>query len=306
MSQPEKIGNYIVVSPVKDEGRYVERTLRTMAGQSLRARRWIIVDDGSCDRTPELLASYAARHDWIEVMTVARDRERRPGKAEVLAFLEGLKRVESTDFDFDYVVKLDCDLELPPTYFEDLLSRFAADPKLGIASGAYEEEHKGSWELVKMPLYHAAGCSKVVRAECFGDIGGFVAKPCWDTLDEIRAQVQGWKTRHFPEIRLRHLKTEGIGVGLLRTSAMHGRSYYLTGGGWFFFSLKVLHRMVLGNPFLLGGVFMAGGYMRSWWGGEPRLVTEAEASAYRAILRQRIFGDRGGPAVVTEAGPVAR
>lgn len=287
MSQQAKSGNYIVVSPVKDEGRYVQKTLESMVAQSLRPRRWVIVDDGSCDETPALLAKYAAMHNWIEVLTVSRDRERRPGRAEVLAFLEGYKRIENEDFD--YVVKLDCDLELPPTYFEDILSRFTADPKLGIASGAYEEEDEGSWDIVKMPSYHAAGCSKVVRAECFREIGAFVAKPCWDTLDEIRAQVHGWKTQHFPEIRLHHLKTEGVGVGLLRTSVMHGRSYYLTGGGGIFFSLKVLHRLVFGKPLLLGGLLMAAGYLRSWWSGESRLVTEAEATAYRNVLHQRIF-----------------
>lgn len=287
MAEHSQIGNYIVISPVKDEGPYVEKTIQSMIGQSVRPRRWIIVDDGSRDATPQLLSRYAAQQPWITIVSVARDQERRPGSAEVRAFLRGYKLVEREEFDF--VVKLDCDVELAPNYFETILAKFAMDPELGIASGVYFEEHNGLWKPIKMPSYHAAGCSKVIRAQCFRDIGGFIPKPCWDTLDEIRAQVTGWKTQHFGDATLRHLKTEGAGVGLVRTSMMQGQSYYLTGGGTLFFFLKVLHRLVFGTPFLVDGVLMLGGFLRAWIHGEPKLVSGAEAAAYRNLLRRRIF-----------------
>ena len=301
MPENAHTGNYVVISPVKDEGRYVEKTIQSVIGQSLRPRKWIIVDDGSRDATPQVLAKYAAQHDWIIVLTVARDQERKPGSAEVLAFLEGYKLVGRDEFDF--VVKLDCDLELPTNYFEILLARFAADAQLGIGSGAYLEEHDGVWKPVKMPSYHAAGCSKVVRAQCFRDIGGFIAKPCWDTLDEIRAQVMGWKTQHFANITLRHLKTEGVGVGSVRTSMMHGQSYYLTGGGTLFFFLKVLHRLLFGKPFIIGGVLMLVGFLRAALKGEPKLVSQVEASAYRNLLRRRIFKALSGVFAPLRAAP---
>jgi glycosyltransferase involved in cell wall biosynthesis len=292
MAEHSHTGNYIVITPVKDEGPYVEKTIQSMIGQSLRPRRWIIVDDGSRDATPQLLSQYAAQQDWITIVSVARDRERRPGSAEVLAFLEGYKLVERDEFDF--VVKMDCDVELAPNYFETILAKFTMDPQLGIASGVYLEEHNGLWKPVKMPSYHAAGCSKVIRAQCFRDIGGFIPKPCWDTLDEIRAQVTGWKTQHFREATLRHLKTEGAGVGLVRTSMMQGQSYYLTGGGVLFFFFKVLHRVFLGKPFVVDGVLMLCGFLRAWLKGEPKLVSEAEASAYRNLLHRRIFKTLSG------------
>jgi biofilm PGA synthesis N-glycosyltransferase PgaC len=287
MAEHSQIGNYIVISPVKDEGPYVEKTIQSMIGQSVRPRRWMIVDDGSRDATPQLLSHYAAQQPWITIVSVARDQERRPGSAEVLAFLRGYKLVEREEFDF--VVKLDCDLQFPPNYFETILAKFAMDPELGIASGVYFEEHNGLWEPIKMPSYHAAGCSKVIRAQCFRDIGGFIPKPCWDTLDEIRAQVAGWKTQHFEDAPLRHLKTEGVGVGLGRTSMMQGQSYYLTGGGLLFFLLKVLHRLVFGTPFLVDGSLMLGGFLRAWINGEPKLVSGVEATAYRNLLRRRMF-----------------
>ena len=39
---------YLIVSPVKDEVRHVERTLQSVTRQTTLPVRWIIVDDGSC------------------------------------------------------------------------------------------------------------------------------------------------------------------------------------------------------------------------------------------------------------------
>jgi biofilm PGA synthesis N-glycosyltransferase PgaC len=180
-------------------------------------------------------------------------------------------------------------LDLPPSYFETLLTRFKADPELGIASGVYLEGHQGMWKPVKMPAYHAAGCSKVVRAQCFRDIGGFIPRRGWDTVDEIRAQVKGWKTRHFDDVTVRHLKPEGAGIGFARTNSMHGQIYYVTGGGALFFLFKFLHRLIFGTPVILGGIMMLAGFLRSWIRGEPRLVSNSEAKVYRHLLNKRIF-----------------
>jgi biofilm PGA synthesis N-glycosyltransferase PgaC len=280
------VGNYVIVSPVKDESAYVERTIDSIVMQTVRPRKWIIVDDGSRDATPEILSRCSQQHPWITVIRLERDAERQPGSAVIRAFMAGYKEVENDDFEF--VVKLDCDLEIPSNYFENLVSRFAADQRLGIASGMYQEMHAGVWTAIEMPEYHAAGCSKMVRAECFRQISGFVPQRGWDTVDEIRAQSMGWKTGHFPELAFHHLKTEGAGIGTLRTSLMHGQIYYLTGGGVLFFLLKVAHRALKCRPILIAGVAMLLGFLRAWITREPRLVSDREAAWYQGMLTARI------------------
>ena len=281
------MGNYVVISPAKDEGHYIEKTIQSMIGQSLTPRKWIIVDDGSRDETPKIVARYAAQYPWITIFPLARDGERKPGSAVISAFMAGFELVKNDHFDF--IVKLDCDLEIPEGYFATLLRRFESDPKLGIGSGIYAEEHGHDWKPVKMPKYHAAGCSKMVRAECFRQIGGFIPQRGWDTVDEIRAQVVGWETCHFEDIVLRHLRSEGAGIGFTRTNLMHGQIYYTTGGGTLFFLLKCLHRLFFGNPIFLGGLMMFAGYMRAYLNGEPRLVSDREAVRYRHMLNQRVL-----------------
>jgi biofilm PGA synthesis N-glycosyltransferase PgaC len=276
---------YVIVSPVKDEEKYVRETLASVTQQTILPLRWIIVDDGSRDQTPDIVQEYASRFDWITLVKTP-GGPRQPGSAVIRAFNYGLEFLRSVEFDF--IVKLDCDLRLPLDYFEQLLSRFALDPKLGIASGTYQEEKDGRTHLVKMPSYHAAGASKMMRSACFKEIGGFVPERGWDTLDEIRAQTRGWRTCHFEDLVMDHLKREGTGIGPLRTNVMHGEIFYKTGGGAFFFFGKAVARALRGRPPLLGGIAMLYGFLSAQLRSK-RLVSTEEARHYRSLLNRRIF-----------------
>lgn len=287
MFERRTTNKYVIISPVKDEVRYIETTINAVLRQTKKPDQWIIVDDGSRDGTAMSIERYAAKVSRIQVLKIDRNTRRQPGSGVIQAFLAGYRLVR--DADFDFIVKLDCDLDLPPDYFEHLMEKFSEDGKLGIASGVYLEAKRGRWLPVEMPDYHAAGASKMVRASCFREIGGFVPVRGWDTIDEIKAQNLGWKTTHFKELQFYHLKNEGSGVGLLRTNLMLGETYYLTGGGKLFFLLKVLHRTLLGKPFFLGGLLMLGGYLRPWVSRRRMLVSDAESKFYRKLLNKRII-----------------
>lgn len=277
--------HYVVISPAKDEEAYIDRTFRSMLRQTVKPDKWVIVDDGSSDRTPAIIKAYANEHDWIVPLILRSGAERKPGSAEIRAFQAGYTFIQDTPWNF--IVKLDSDLELPPDYFERILCRFHENSRLGIASGAYLENIRGQWRPIKMPGYHAAGASKVVRRECFLDIGGFPLLPGWDTADEIKAQSRGWETTHFLEIQFHHLRTEGSAVGTLHTSAQHGEMYYACGGGGIFLIAKVAHRLLFGKPFFMAGVALLYGYLRAWRRRNPRLVNEQEAKSYRKLLNSR-------------------
>jgi biofilm PGA synthesis N-glycosyltransferase PgaC len=278
---------YVIVSPVKDEDRYIERTLMSVRRQTLLPALWLIVDDGSRDETPQILERHAREVDWIRIVRLVGQSGRQPGSGVMRAFLAGLEALQHQSYDF--IVKLDCDLEFEPDYFDRLIARFEADATLGIASGMYYEQQGNEWMPVVMPSYHAAGASKVIRRQCFEQIGAFIPSRGWDTVDEIRAQVAGWRTAHFRDLKLLHLKPEGSGIGYLRTNVMGGEIYYLTGGGFSFFLLKCLHRMFAGRPPLLAGLAMLYGYLRCLIGRRARLVTADQARHYRHLLNSRLI-----------------
>lgn len=292
--------SYIVISPVKDEETHVQTTIESMLAQTVKPERWIIVDDGSADRTAEIVERYTREHGWITLVRLPRRAERRPGSPVVRAFHAGFALVRRESYDF--VVKLDCDLRLRPEYFERLLARFEQDARLGIASGVYAEQNGAEWKPVPMPAYHASGASKVIRARCFEEIGGFVESRGWDTVDEIRAQARGWTTRHFPDLVFDHLRPEGSSRGPLYTSRMHGEVYYLTGGSWEFFLLKVAHRIIAGRPPVLAGLMLFAGYLRLWLLRRERLVSKEEARFYQRALRRRMRDAMSGAAARLRPG----
>jgi poly-beta-1,6-N-acetyl-D-glucosamine synthase len=287
---------YIAITPAKDEARNIEQTLRSMVRQTILPLRWIIVDDCSSDRTPEIVQSYAAEHSFISLLRFDRRGQRQTGIAEIVAFNHGFSSL--ADSAYDYIVKLDADLAFNSDYFERLLARFAQQPRLGIASGVYQELQGERWAAIEMPFYHAAGASKVLRKQCFEDIGGFIVQRGWDTVDEIRAMARGWQTTHFPELEMRHLKPEGTGMGMLRTCFMHGEIYQRTRGSWLFFSLKIADRLRR-RPFITGALAMVLGYLNAALRGRQPLVTAEEGRCYRALLSRRIWNLLGrGPVPV--------
>jgi glycosyltransferase involved in cell wall biosynthesis len=286
MSRSGEIGSYILVTPVKDEERYIAETLTSVTQQTIRPLCWVVVDDGSTDRTPEIIAPYVKRFDWIRYVRVDREAKHILGLAEVRAFAAGYETMKH--LAHEYVVKLDADLRLPVDYFEQMLLRMDAKPTLGIASGVYLEEQATGWVPIQLPKYHAAGAAKMVRLSCYEAIGGFPLFPGWDTADEIKAWTKGWETTHFPDLHFYHLKPEGSELGTGKTSYKHGAIYYVCGGGPGFFAAKVLDRLVKGKPPVVAGVMLLLGYLNAVISRTPRLVSPLEASYYRQRLNRRV------------------
>ncbi len=106
--------NYVIVSPVKDEERNISRTLESMLDQTMKPLRWIIVDDGSRDRTADVVQSYAGSHSFVYLLRRDIRQARQTGIAEIVAFNEGYQLVR--EMAFDCVVKLDGDLSFNRDY----------------------------------------------------------------------------------------------------------------------------------------------------------------------------------------------
>src|SRR4030067_2739782 len=162
MNHVESIGSstpfprYVVISHVKDEERYVELTLQSMIRQTRKPALWVIVDDGSKDRTPEIINRYVDAHSFIRLIRNPHAGVRQPGSSVIRAFNYGY--FSTGDVDYDCLVKLDCDLSFEPDYLEKLLGKFLSGSRLGIASGVYFEMDKaGVWNEIEMPFFHSAG-----------------------------------------------------------------------------------------------------------------------------------------------------
>src|SRR5262249_8609575 len=119
---------YLLISACRDEAKYMRQTLDSVISQSIPPTKWVIVDDGSTDSTPQMLAEYRGKHDWIEGVTRVNRGKRAVGSGVIDAFYAGYETVNPDDYD--YICKLDLDLRLPPRYFEILMERMGANPRI--------------------------------------------------------------------------------------------------------------------------------------------------------------------------------
>ena len=263
---------YVLISPCKDEAAYIRYTLDSVARQTVPPALWIIVDDGSTDATPAILAEYRQRLGYLRVIRRESQGGRAVGPGTINTFYAGL---ETVDLDrFDYLCKLDVDLELPDRYFEDLIARMEADPRLGTCSGKPYYPHPVSGNLISENVGDevSIGASKFYRVECFRQIGGFVREVMWDGIDCHRCRMLGWHARSWddPEIRFKHLRPMGSShKGIWTGRKRHGFGQWFMGTGPVYMLVSALYRTTK-RPLIIGGLAMMAGYLDAWWKGAPR------------------------------------
>jgi len=275
-------GNYVLISPCRDEAKYMRDTLDSVIAQSIRPAKWIIVDDGSTDNTPQILAEYRAKHDWIEVVTRSDRGRRSVGPGVVDAFYAGYETINPDDYD--YLCKLDLDLRLPPRYFEILIERMATNPSIATCSGkAYVKEEGG---LVNeghgddMSL----GMTKFYRVSSFKAIGGFVREVMWDGIDCHRCRMNGWIACSWdePELRFVHLRPMGSSQQSIYTGRLrHGFGQYFMGTGFLFMAASAISR-INHKHYVLGSLAMLWGWVKSAIAREPRY----DDPEFRKFLRR--------------------
>ena len=257
--------SYVLITPCRDEAQYARRSLDSVVNQTITPTLWLIVDDGSTDETPQILAEYAAAHPWIQVLRREDRGKRAVGPGVVDAFYAGFDTI-NTD-EFTYSCKFDLDLDIPPRYFEILIERMEAEPRLGTCSGKPYFEAKASGTLVSERCGDemSVGMTKFYRNTCFADIGGFVREVMWDGIDCHRCRMQGWIACSWddPDLRFVHLRPMGSSQKGIWTGRMrHGFGKYFMGPGWLYMFVSSVYRFRV-PPYVLGGMAMFWGYARS-------------------------------------------
>ena len=293
--------SYILISPCRDEADYMRRTLDSVVAQSVTPAKWIIVDDGSTDATPEILSEYAAQHDWIQVVTKPNRGARAVGPGVIEAFYFGVEQVGLSDYDFS--CKLDLDLDLPPRYFEILMERMNANPRIGTCSGKPYVRRGAELVSERRGDEMSVGMTKFYRRACFEDIGGYVREVMWDAIDCHKARQKGWIAVSWddPELRFEHLRP----MGSSQTSIYHGRrrhgfGQYFMGSDPLFFAATCVFRMAE-PPYVLGGLAMAQGYIASWLRGDRQLDDPELRKFIRAYQRRALFKGKSRAVAEIEA-----
>ncbi|MFY9909022.1 MAG: glycosyltransferase family A protein [Candidatus Sulfotelmatobacter sp.] len=289
LNQPEHVGTdagndslskskgqlrYVLITPARNEEAFIEKTIQSMIKQTVLPLKWVIVDDGSTDKTRDIVSRHLAQNPWIELVRMPERRDR-SFAAKVVAFNAGLERVKT--LPYEVIGNLDADISFDSDHFEFLTRKFAEDATLGVAGTVFREEsgyqsEKDSFEGRK----HVSGQCQLFRRKCWEDIGGYIPHRAGgiDWMAVVTARMKGWKTESFRERWFFHYRQLGTAErGVLASLFSYGEKDYYLGGHPVWELFRVAYR-VTKRPYVFGGVSLGLGFCWAFLRRTPRPVSK--------------------------------
>lgn len=273
---------YILITPCRNEARFIEQTLESVVHQTVLPLKWVIVNDGSTDSTAEIAARYAAEHSWIEIVNRP-VRNERHFAAKVEAFKAGLERVK--DLEYEIIANLDADISFDADYFEFLLSKFKLDSRLGVAGTVFREPsgYNSATDSFEGQTHVAGGC-QVFRRQCFEEIGGYVPSKVGgiDWMAVKTARMIGWNTRSYREKFFLHYRPLGTAQRkAVASNFEYGKKDYILGGHPLWQLFRCTYRLTQ-RPYVVAGVSLFMGYMYAFLSRAERVVSPQLMNFHRS------------------------
>ncbi|HEX4527310.1 MAG TPA: glycosyltransferase family 2 protein [Gaiellaceae bacterium] len=267
-----------------NEEQHLPRLLASLEDQERIPDLLLFVDDGSDDRSAELVAVFAEEHTYARTLQRprrSREIDRMAGAAELVGFQWA---VEQLGRRYDVIAKLDGDLEFPPSFFAKIMGALEADGRIGICGGPLSVERDGIVSPESSQPWHVRGATKFYRAACLDQISPLPAHLGWDTIDELRAQLYGWKVENvtFPDRNVLHLRPTGSYDGIVRGYRRAGVAAWAYGAHPVQVMASALIRMRR-RPRVVGGA----AYLGAWLGSALRREPRAEKDVIELMRRQQ-------------------
>jgi poly-beta-1,6-N-acetyl-D-glucosamine synthase len=282
-----KLPTYVLVTPARNEAQFIESTIKSVVAQTVRPLKWVIVSDGSTDRTVAIVSRYAAEHEWIELLRMP-DRKERHFAGKAYAFNAGKAKMEG--IAYDVIVNLDADITFEQDYFSYLLEKLTVDPVLGVVGTPYVETTGKIYDYRFTSPDHVSGACQVFRRECYEAIGGYVPVKIGtiDCIAVITARMKGWKTRTFTEKVCQHHRKVGTAQsGPIKASFTDGVMDYAMGNHPLWELFRSAYQTTR-KPYLVRGIALGIGYLWSFARGTKRPVSREFMQFHRHEQMQRL------------------
>lgn len=264
--------SYVLITAARNEEAFIEKTIQSVISQTILPKKWVIVSDGSTDRTDDIVKGYAVLHPWIELIRIT-DHYERQFAAKVNCFNAGYQRLKGLEYDI--VGNMDADISFDRDYIEFLLNKFSQIPNLGVAGTPFVEDQRQVYNYNYTNIEHVSGACQLFRRNCFESIGGFVpiSGGGEDWIAVTTARQLGWTTKTFIEKVFVHHRPIGSGSGnkFMSWFRLGNRDYCL---GWhpLWEVFRVFYQMTK-KPLFLGGILLFAGYAGAFLNRKERAVS---------------------------------
>jgi glycosyltransferase involved in cell wall biosynthesis len=278
--------DYVLISAVRNEANYIGNTIHSVIHQSALPKQWVIVSDGSTDRTDEIVSNYAEQYNFITLV-------RKPGNingqvdfsSKVHAIKIGYEKLQGIDYDFIGI--LDGDVTFDSRYYEKVLNHFSQNSRLGVAGGIILDQYDNH-RVRRSPTNsnYVSGCIQLFRRKCYENVGGLfpIKEGGEDTIAAITAQMKGWIVEAFGELEVCHHKHSNVTHGKLEEALRTGQMFYALGSHPLFEILKCIKSLNT-KPYLLFAMTRIYGYFLPYFKKQRRPVTEE----FILFLRKKQF-----------------
>jgi poly-beta-1,6-N-acetyl-D-glucosamine synthase len=285
-----RLPSYVLVTPARNEATFIEKTINSVIAQTALPLKWVIVSDGSTDGTDDVVRTAAARHEWIELVTLPQ-RADRHFAGKVAAFEAGRARLAG--LNYQAIGNLDADVSFDADYFAFLLHKLAEDPALGLVGTPYQDPLSRSTDYRFASIEHVTGPCQLFRRECFEQIGGYmpVKRGAVDRIADIAARMHGWKTRRFHDKVYLHYRHTGTAQqSVLMSKFRDGAKVYSVGSSPLWELFRTVYQMTK-KPFVIGSLMEAAGYVGAYIRREERPVSPEliEFCRHEEMLRLKAF-----------------
>jgi glycosyltransferase involved in cell wall biosynthesis len=278
---------YVLITPVRNEESFIHKTLESVTSQTQPPVRWVIVNDGSSDHTPQIAEEYAADFQWIEIVHRPQNQPR-SFAGKVHAFNAGYEKVRSLDFEI--LGNLDGDLSFERDYLGFLVKKFVEDPQLGVAGTPFIENGYDSAKDSFEGKNHVAGGCQMFRRRCFEEIGGYTPNPAGgiDWIAVTTARMKGWKTCSFLDKRFHHHRHLGTAErGVLPALFLYGQKDYYLGNSPIWQVFRLVYT-TFKRPLFIGAFSLACGYFSAALRRMPRAVDPELMRFHRAEQMRKL------------------
>lgn len=281
--------DYVLMTAAHNEEAFIEGTIQAVVAQTVRPKRWIVVSDGSTDKTNDIAESYAKNHEFIHILKLTRPPGRSFG-SKGMALEKGSELLEGLSFDF--IGNLDADITVEPSYFEALMACFDRDPQLGIAAGLVYEQHRGEFRSrAANRIDSVSHGAQLVRRECYHAIGGYsvLKHGGEDWYAQQSAKMRGWRAETIPALKVCHARHTGTATSVFKRQFRAGRVDYSLGSAPLFELFKCAVR-VAEEPWVLGAATRLLGFLWSAASREKRPVSSEFVDFLRKEQKGKIVG----------------
>jgi len=265
---------YVLITAARNEEKYIERSIASVINQIVLPQKWVIVSDGSTDRTDKIVSSYKKQYNFIKLIRREQHERGQGFASKVQAIHKGVSQLKQTEYDF--IGHLDADISMEKTYYSLILDKFKDNAKLGIAGGFIFENIEGTFKSRPLNVrWSVAGGIQLFRRICYNDINGLSPLELGgeDWHAETMARMKGWEVEAFPEIPAYHHKPSAGKRGFIKECIREGGMDFALGTHPLFEVIKNMRR-IRQKPYFVYAAIRAVGFILPYLRRQQRPVSK--------------------------------